>query len=122
MELPSSKPASLCSIKGTKLASANGAPGSRAQQRKTLRETQTHPDEFHQNSDQTQISVAQSATQTQRPARLPIFPTPIMPIQWAAPLPVNQPMVPAGMRPPLLPTPIMAPPADDVVGQSHDLI
>ncbi|OMO59736.1 Zinc finger, U1-type [Corchorus olitorius] len=36
-------------------------------------------------------------TQIQRP-RLPVFPTPIMPnIQWAAPLPVNQPMVP-GMR------------------------
>ncbi|OMP06598.1 Zinc finger, U1-type [Corchorus olitorius] len=43
----------------------------------------------------------------QRP-RLPVLPTPIMPIP-GAPLPVNQPMVP-GMRPPVLPRPMMGAP------------
>ncbi|XP_022771041.1 U1 small nuclear ribonucleoprotein C [Durio zibethinus] len=40
----------------------------------------------------------------QRP-RLPVLPTPVMPIPGGAPLPVNQPMIP-GMRPPVLPRPV----------------
>ncbi|XP_022728385.1 U1 small nuclear ribonucleoprotein C-like [Durio zibethinus] len=40
----------------------------------------------------------------QRP-RLPVLPTHIMPIPGAAPLPVNQLMVP-GIRPPVLPRPV----------------
>ncbi|KHG13802.1 U1 small nuclear ribonucleoprotein C [Gossypium arboreum] len=40
----------------------------------------------------------------QRP-RLPILPTPVMPIPRGAPLPINQPMVP-GIRPPVLPRPV----------------
>ncbi|EOY19066.1 C2H2 and C2HC zinc fingers superfamily protein isoform 5, partial [Theobroma cacao] len=44
----------------------------------------------------------------QRP-RLPVLPTPVMPIPGAAPLPMNQPMVP-GIRPPVLPRPLPGPP------------
>ncbi|MBA0560250.1 hypothetical protein Golob_017161 [Gossypium lobatum] len=40
----------------------------------------------------------------QRP-RLPVLPTPVMPIPRGAPLPINQPMVP-GIRPPVLPRPV----------------
>ncbi|XWS76486.1 hypothetical protein CRYUN_Cryun01aG0180500 [Craigia yunnanensis] len=40
----------------------------------------------------------------QRP-RLPVLPTPSMPIPGSAPLHVNQPMIP-GMRPPVLPRPV----------------
>ncbi|XP_022758129.1 U1 small nuclear ribonucleoprotein C-like [Durio zibethinus] len=43
----------------------------------------------------------------QRP-RLPVLPTPVMPIPGGAPMPVNQPMVP-GIRPPVLPRPPGAP-------------
>ncbi|GLU07462.1 hypothetical protein SLE2022_244190 [Rubroshorea leprosula] len=40
----------------------------------------------------------------QRP-RLPVLPTPIMPISGVAPFPVNSPLAP-GMRPPVLPRPV----------------
>ncbi|GLT42533.1 hypothetical protein SLA2020_165260 [Shorea laevis] len=40
----------------------------------------------------------------QRP-RLPVLPTPMMPISGAPPLPVNSPL-PQGMRPPVLPRPV----------------
>ncbi|WRX11868.1 U1-C [Theobroma cacao] len=52
----------------------------------------------------------------QRP-RLPVLPTPVMPIPGAAPLPMNQPMVP-GIRPPVLPRPLPGPPgAPSLPGQ-----